>query len=52
MGKYCIGDLVCFKTQKTSNIIKQIITYTIIFLPLVIGITIGAINGKKWEEDK
>jgi len=52
MGKYCIGDLVCFKTQKTSNIIKQIITYTIIFLPLVIGMTIGAIYGKKWGEDK
>ncbi len=50
---YCFGgDMLCFKTQKTSNIIKQIITYTIIFLPLVIGMTIGAIYGKKWGEDK
>jgi tryptophan-rich sensory protein len=53
MGKYCFGgDFLCFKKQKTSNIIKQIITYTIIFLPLVIGMTIGAIYGKKWGEDK
>jgi tryptophan-rich sensory protein len=50
---YCFGnDTICFKTQKTSNIIKQIITYTIIFLPLVIGMTLGAIYGKKWGEDK
>jgi tryptophan-rich sensory protein len=50
---YCFGgNFICFKTQKTSNIIKQIITYTIIFLPLVIGMTIGAIYGKKWGEDK
>ena len=50
---YCFGgDVLCFNTQKTSNIIKQIITYTIIFLPLVFGMTIGAIYGKKWGEDK
>ena len=50
---YCFGgDVLCFNTQKTSNIIKQIITYTIIFLPLVVGMTIGAIYGKKWGEDK
>ena len=50
---YCFGgDALCFNTQKTSNIIKQIITYTIIFLPLVFGMTIGAIYGKKWGEDK
>jgi tryptophan-rich sensory protein len=50
---YCFGgDVFCFNTQKTSNIIKQIITYTIIFLPLVVGMTIGAIYGKKWNEDK
>lgn len=50
---YCFGgDFICFKTQKTSNIIKQIITYTLIFSPLVIGMTIGAIYGKKWGEDK
>jgi len=53
MGKYCFGgDFLCFKTQKTSNIIKQIITYTIIFLPLIIGMSIGAIYGKKWGEEK
>jgi len=50
---YCFGgDVLCFNTQKTSNIIKQIITYTIIFLPLVVGMTIGAIYGKKWGDDK
>jgi benzodiazapine receptor len=50
---YCFGgDVLCFKTQKISNIIKQIITYTIIFLPLVVGMTIGAIYGKKWSDDK
>jgi translocator protein len=50
---YCFGgNFICFKTQKTSNIIKQIITYTLIFLPLVVGMTIGAIYGKKWGEDK
>jgi translocator protein len=50
---YCFGgDYICFKTQKTSNIIKQIITYTLIFLPLIIGMTIGAIYSKKWGEDK
>lgn len=50
---YCFGgDILCLKTQSTSNIIKQILTYTIIFLPLVIGMTIGAIYGKKWGEDK
>ena len=52
MVKYCIGDLVCFKTQKTSYIIMQILKYAIIFLPLIIGMTIGAIYGKKWGEDK
>ena len=30
----------------------QILTYVLIFLPLLVGMTIGAIYGKKWEEDK
>ena len=50
---YCFGgNVICFNTQSTSNIIKQILTYTIIFSPLVIGLTIGAIYGNKWGEDK
>jgi len=50
---YCFGgDIICFKMEKTSNIIKQIITYTIIFLPIAIGMTIGAIYGNKWGDNK
>jgi len=50
---YCfVGEFLCCKTIYTSNIIKQLISYTIIFLPLVIGITIVAIYGNRWEEDK
>lgn len=50
---YCFGsDFFCFKTQGTANIIRQIITYTIIFLPLVIGMTIGAVYGKNWDDPK
>ena len=50
---YCFGsDFFCFKTQGTANIIRQIITYTIIFLPLVIGLSIGAVYGKNWDDPK
>ena len=51
MPKDCIGNIGCFD-KKTADIIVQIIRYVIIFSPLVIGMTIGAIYGKKWGEDK
>ena len=51
MPKDCIGNIGCFD-KKTTDIIVQIIRYVIIFSPLVIGMTIGAIYGKKWGEDK
>ena len=50
---YCFGsEFFCFKTQGTANIIRQILTYTIIFLPLVIGLSIGAVYGKNWDDPK
>ena len=50
---YCFGsEFFCFKTQGTANIIRQILTYTIIFLPLVIGLSIGAVYGKSWNDPK
>ena len=52
MPKDCIGNIGCFDKKKTEDIIVQIIRYVIIFSPLVIGMTIGAIYGKKWGEDK
>ena len=52
MPKDCIGNIGCFDKKKTADIIVQIIRYVIIFSPLVIGMTIGAIYGKKWGEDK
>jgi tryptophan-rich sensory protein len=59
----CIGDFLCYwaynqhysvveKFIKSIDFLKNIITVVIIFLPLVIGLSIGAIYGKKWEEPK
>ena len=49
----CISDVFCYKAKsKTTNIIVNIIFYTIIFIPLIIGMSIGAIYGKKWQEYK
>jgi tryptophan-rich sensory protein len=59
----CIGDFLCYwaynqhysvveKFIKNINFLKNIITVVIIFLPLVIGLSIGAIYGKKWDEPK
>lgn len=49
----CISDIFCYKAKnKTTNIIVNIIFYTIIFIPLIIGMSIGAIYGKKWQEYK
>jgi translocator protein len=46
--KNCIGENICFD----SDIFIQTIRYIIIFTPLIIGMTIGAVYGKKWNEDK
>ena len=50
----CISDIYCYKSKsnKYTEIIVNIIYYIIVFLPLIIGTSIGAIYGKKWQEDK
>lgn len=61
--KVCIGDFLCLWATKANpevvknllyriEIIKYIITAIVIFLPLVIGLSIGAIYGKKWDDPK
>lgn len=52
MDNYCIGSLFCFKTFSSADIVIKIISVIIIFTPLIIGLTIGAIYGKKWGDDK
>jgi tryptophan-rich sensory protein len=59
----CIGDFLCLWAKNVSvdvvdrlitNIIitKNVITGIVIFFPLVVGLSIGAIYGKKWDEPK
>lgn len=49
----CIGDFLClWDTHVHYDIVKNIITGIIIFAPLVIGLSIGAIYGGKWNEPK
>ena len=48
----CISNFYCYKSNKNTKIIVNIIYHLIIFLPLIIGMTIGGIYGKKWKEDK
>jgi tryptophan-rich sensory protein len=59
----CIGDFLCFwaynshyslvqSFTRSIEILKNIITGIIIFLPLIIGLSIGAIYGRKWDEAK
>jgi tryptophan-rich sensory protein len=61
--KVCIGDFLCFWATEANpdvvknllnsiEIIKNIVTGVVIFLPLVIGLSIGAIYGKKWDDPK
>ena len=61
--KVCIGDVLCFWATEANpdvvknllnsiEIIKNIVTGVVIFLPLVIGLSIGAIYGKKWDDPK
>ena len=52
MGGYCIGNLMCFKTRGNADIAIKIISAIIIFLPLIVGTTIGAIYGKNWGDNK
>jgi tryptophan-rich sensory protein len=52
MDNYCIGSLFCFKTFSSADIVIKIISVIIIFIPLIIGLSIGAIYGKKWGDDK
>jgi tryptophan-rich sensory protein len=52
MAKDCIGDIICFDEHNTANIIIQILRIIIILLPLIIGMTIGAIYGGKWNDPK
>jgi tryptophan-rich sensory protein len=48
----CLGKSACIKTNGNTSIIENIIKYMLIFSPLVIGLSIGAIYGNKWGEDK
>jgi tryptophan-rich sensory protein len=49
----CLTNLGCAATGTTlSYFIENIITFTIILLPLVIGLSIGAIYGKNWDDPK
>lgn len=61
--KVCIGDFLCFWATEANpevvknllnniEIIKNVITAVVIFLPLVIGLSIGAIYGKNWNDPK
>ena len=61
--KVCIGDVLCLWATEANpdvvknllnsiEIIKNIVTGVVIFLPLVIGLSIGAIYGKKWDDPK
>jgi tryptophan-rich sensory protein len=49
----CLTNLGCVATGTTlSYFIENIITFTIILLPLVIGLSIGTIYGKNWNDPK
>jgi tryptophan-rich sensory protein len=54
----CLTNLGCVKTTSAaggsslSYFMENLITYIIIILPLVIGLTIGAFYGKNWNDPK
>jgi tryptophan-rich sensory protein len=50
--KVCIGDMMCFATSMNPDIINYIITAIIIFSPLVIGLTTGAMYRNAWDDPK
>jgi tryptophan-rich sensory protein len=51
-SKSCLGNNICFEDNKGIDILFTVIRFIIIFIPLIIGTTIGGIYGKKWNEDK
>jgi len=51
-NKSCLGSKICFEDSYAADIFIKSIRYIIILAPLAIGMTIGAIYGKKWGEDK
>jgi benzodiazapine receptor len=51
-SKSCLGNNICFEDNKGTDILFTVIRFIIIFIPLIIGTTIGGIYGKKWSEDK
>jgi tryptophan-rich sensory protein len=48
----CLGQNICVDDSYAIDIIFKSIRYFILFIPLIIGMTIGAIYGKKWNDDK
>jgi tryptophan-rich sensory protein len=51
-AKVCVGDMMCFATSVNPDVIKYIIIGIIIFFPLVIGMTIGAMYRNAWDNPK
>ena len=50
--KVCIGDMMCFNTSLNPDVINYIITAIIIFFPLAVGLTTGAIYRNAWDDPK
>tara|TARA_B110000003_G_C16654408_1_gene535758 strand:+ start:7530 stop:8141 length:612 start_codon:yes stop_codon:yes gene_type:complete len=50
----CISDVFCYKhkSYKNTDLLVNIIYYGVLFLPLIVGMSIGAIYRNKWQEDK
>ena len=46
----CLGDIMCFTTSVNPDVIKYIIIGIIIILPLAVGMTIGAMYRKAWDD--
>lgn len=50
--KVCIGDMMCFNTSLNPDVINYIITAIIIFFPLAVGLTTGAMYRNAWNDPK
>ena len=50
--KVCIGDMMCFNTSLNPDVINYIITAIIIFFPLAVGLTTGAMYMNAWDDPK
>jgi len=50
--KVCIGDMMCFNTSLNPDVINYIITAIIIFFPLAVGLTTGAMYRNAWDDPK